>query len=48
MNSYEGNFDAYSEAVNAARQLKMQSEAEIKRAEEEKSVQRKQSKTISQ
>lgn len=35
-NSYEGNFDAYSEAVNAARQLKMQSEAEIKRAEEEK------------
>lgn len=36
MNSYEGNFDAYSEAVNAARQLKAQSEAEIKRAEEEK------------
>ena len=36
MNSYEGNFDAYSEAVNAASQLKMQSEAEIKRAEEEK------------
>lgn len=36
VNSYEGNFDAYSEAVNAARQLKMQSEAEIKRAEEEK------------
>lgn len=35
-NSYEGNFDAYSEAVNAARQLKMQSETEIKRAEEEK------------
>ncbi|WP_377073097.1 ribosomal protection-like ABC-F family protein [Ruminococcus bicirculans (ex Wegman et al. 2014)] len=35
-NSYEGNFDAYSEAMNAARQLKMQSEAEIKRAEEEK------------
>lgn len=35
-NSYECNFDAYSEAVNAARQLKMQSEAEIKRAEEEK------------
>lgn len=35
-NSYEGNFDAYSEAVNAARQLKMQSEAEIKRTEEEK------------
>ena len=35
-NSYEGNFDAYSEAVNAARQLKMKSEAEIKRAEEEK------------
>lgn len=35
-NSYEGNFDAYSEAVNAARQLKMHSEAEIKRAEEEK------------
>lgn len=35
VNSYEGNFDAYSEAVNAARQLKMQSEAEIKRAEEE-------------
>lgn len=35
-NSYEGNFDAYSEAVNAARQLKMQNEAEIKRAEEEK------------
>lgn len=35
-NSYEGNFDAYSEAVNAARQLKAQSEAEIKRAEEEK------------
>ena len=35
-NSYEGNFDAYSEAVNAARQLKMQSEAGIKRAEEEK------------
>lgn len=35
-NSYEGNFDAYSEAVNTARQLKMQSEAEIKRAEEEK------------
>lgn len=34
--SYDGNFDAYSEAVNAARQLKMQSEAEIKRAEEEK------------
>ena len=31
VNSYEG-----SEAVNAARQLKMQSEAEIKRAEEEK------------
>lgn len=30
------SFDAYSEAVNAARQLKMQSEAEIKRAEEEK------------
>lgn len=36
VNSYEGNFDAYSEAVNTARQLKMQSEAEIKRAEEEK------------
>lgn len=36
LNSYDGNFDAYSEAVNAARQLKMQSEAEIKRAEEEK------------
>ena len=36
VNSYEGNFDAYSETVNAARQLKMQSEAEIKRAEEEK------------
>ena len=36
VNSYEGNFDAYNEAVNAARQLKMQSEAEIKRAEEEK------------
>ena len=36
VNSYEGNFDSYSEAVNAARQLKMQSEAEIKRAEEEK------------
>ena len=36
VNSYEGNFDAYSEAVNSARQLKMQSEAEIKRAEEEK------------
>lgn len=36
VNSYEGNFDAYSEAVNAARQLKMQSEAKIKRAEEEK------------
>ena len=36
VNSYEGNFDAYSEAVNAARQLKMQSEAEIKRADEEK------------
>ena len=36
VNSYEGNFDAYSEAVNAARQLKMQSEAELKRAEEEK------------
>lgn len=36
VNSYESNFDAYSEAVNAARQLKMQSEAEIKRAEEEK------------
>lgn len=36
VNSYEGNFDAYSEAVNAARQLRMQSEAEIKRAEEEK------------
>ena len=36
VNSYDGNFDAYSEAVNAARQLKMQSEAEIKRAEEEK------------
>lgn len=36
VNSYEGNFDAYSEAVNVARQLKMQSEAEIKRAEEEK------------
>lgn len=36
VNSYEGNFDAYSEAVNAARQLKMQSEAEIKRAEVEK------------
>lgn len=36
VNSYEGNFDAYSEAVNAACQLKMQSEAEIKRAEEEK------------
>ena len=36
VNSYEGNFEAYSEAVNAARQLKMQSEAEIKRAEEEK------------
>lgn len=36
VNSYEGNFDAYSEAVNASRQLKMQSEAEIKRAEEEK------------
>jgi ATP-binding cassette subfamily F protein 3 len=36
VNSYEGNFDAYSEAVNAARQLKVQSEAEIKRAEEEK------------
>lgn len=36
VNSYEGNFDAYSEAVNAASQLKIQSEAEIKRAEEEK------------
>lgn len=36
VNSYEGNFEAYSEAVNAARQLKMQSEAEIKRAEKEK------------
>lgn len=36
VDSYDGNFDAYSEAVNAARQLKMQSEAEIKRAEEEK------------
>lgn len=36
VNSYEGNFDTYSEAVNAARQLKMQSEAEIKQAEEEK------------
>lgn len=36
VNSYDGNFDAYSEAMNAARQLKMQSEAEIKRAEEEK------------
>lgn len=36
VNSYDGNFDAYSEAVNAARQLKAQSEAEIKRAEEEK------------
>lgn len=36
VNAYEGNFDAYSEAVNAARQLKAQSEAEIKRAEEEK------------
>lgn len=36
VNSYDGNFDAYSEAVNAARQLKMQSETEIKRAEEEK------------
>ncbi len=36
VNSYEGNFDAYSDAVNAARQLKAQSEAEIKRAEEEK------------
>lgn len=36
VNSYEGNFNAYSEAVNAARQLKMQSDAEIKRAEEEK------------
>lgn len=36
VNSYDGNFDAYSEAVNADRQLKMQSEAEIKRAEEEK------------
>lgn len=36
VNSYEGNFDAYSEAVNTARQLKMQSEAEIKRVEEEK------------
>ena len=36
VNSYDGNFDAYNEAVNAARQLKMQSEAEIKRAEEEK------------
>lgn len=36
VNSYEGNFYAYSEAVNAARQLKAQSEAEIKRAEEEK------------
>ncbi|WP_294588651.1 ABC-F family ATP-binding cassette domain-containing protein [uncultured Ruminococcus sp.] len=36
VNSYEGNFDAYTEAVNAARQLKAQSEAEIKRAEEEK------------
>lgn len=36
VNSYEGNFDAYSEAVNSARQLKAQSEAEIKRAEEEK------------
>lgn len=36
VNSYEGNFDTYSEAVNAGRQLKMQSEAEIKRAEEEK------------
>lgn len=36
VNSYDGNFDAYSEAVNAAHQLKMQSEAEIKRAEEEK------------
>lgn len=36
VNSYEGNFDAYSEAVNAARQLKAQSETEIKRAEKEK------------
>ena len=36
VNSYEGNFDAYSEDVNAASQLKAQSEAEIKRAEEEK------------
>lgn len=41
VNSYEGNFDAYSEAVNAARQLKMQSEAEIKRAEEEKAYKEK-------
>ena len=36
VNSYEGNFDAYSEVVYDARQLKMKSEAEIKRAEEEK------------
>lgn len=41
VNSYEGNFDAYSEAVNAAHQLKMQSEAEIKRAEEEKAYKEK-------
>lgn len=41
VNSYEGNFDAYSEAVNAARQLKMQSEAEIKRAEEERAYKEK-------
>lgn len=41
VNSYDGNFDAYSEAVNAARQLKMQSEAEIKRAEEEKAYKEK-------
>lgn len=41
VNSYEGNFDAYSEAMNAARQLKMQSEAEIKRAEEEKAYKEK-------
>jgi len=41
VNSYEGTFDAYSEAMNAARQLKMQSEAEIKRAEEEKAYKEK-------
>lgn len=36
INSYEGNFDAYSEAVNNAEQIKAEEEAERKRDEEQK------------